>query len=106
MVQSPGPHVHLQRVSGIFELAPPEAGDVLMFAGSRPSLLGRKRISRKGCCTSSAICVGPDEHCQEKQVGEEKFPHAATSTPCNEAHAPTAEMVVTPPSIRKSAPTT
>ncbi len=30
----------------------------------------------------------------------------AASTLCNEAQAPTGEMAVTPPSIRKSAPTT
>src|SRR5262245_48772930 len=38
------------------------------------------------------------------------YPPAAgtgtASTLCNEAQAPTAEMAVTPPSIRKSAPTT
>ena len=31
---------------------------------------------------------------------------SAASTPYNEAQAPTAEMAETPPSIRKSAPTT
>ena len=32
--------------------------------------------------------------------------HGAASTLCNEAQAPTPEIAVTPPSIRKSAPTT
>ena len=43
---------------------------------------------------------------QREFSGWKTFPPIQVSIHCNEAQAPTAEMAATPPSIRKSAPTT
>src|SRR6516225_10660847 len=67
---------------------------------------GAVLIGFAGITSSCVFMVTPFDPSPEPRADLLRAGTGTASTLCNEAQAPTAEMAVAPPSIRKSAPTT
>ncbi len=61
---------------------------------------------RHTCCRKRATVVALIYHCMKVYVAARAVAPNGGARACNKAQAPTGEMAETPPSIRKSAPTT